>query len=108
MFSRILAGAISMLVGVIVIAVSAASAAAADDDPGEDAASSPLPALTVAPPTDYPDVRLFNGYAFSGQAAFDPADPRRLVVGIQSGTGCYVKASADGGRRWGALVPLPQ
>ena len=110
MLSRIMLRAASALAGVIVIAVSAASAAPPDDDPGADAASSPLPELTVAPPTDYPAVRLFNGYAFSGQAAFNPAYPKRLVVGIGSGslTGCYIKRSVDGGRTWGAPVRLPQ
>lgn len=106
MLSRILLGAVSVVAGGIFVA--AASAAAPDDDPGADAASSSLPELTVAPPIDYPDVRIFSGDAPSGHAAFDPADPRRLVIAIRSGARCYVKRSADGGRTWGPLVRLPQ
>ena len=59
----------------------------------------------MAPPTDYPDVRIFSGDASNGEAAFNPADPKRLVVGIASGTACYVKASADGGKTWGGAGP---
>jgi hypothetical protein len=105
MLSRILLGAVSVLAGGIL--VSAADAAGSDGDPSATAAASvPLPELTVAPPTDYPDVRILNRGL--GQAAFNPADPKRLVVAIVDGTACYVKASADGGKTWGALVQLPQ
>jgi hypothetical protein len=100
MLSRILLGAVSVVAGGIFVTV--AAAAGSDGDPSATAAASaPLPELTVAPPTDFPDVRLLNGYAFSGQAAVNPAQPKRLVVGIVSpGTPsrCYVKTSADGGR----------
>lgn len=104
MFSRILLGAVSVAGAIF---VSAIAAAGPDDDPSADTASSPLPELTVAPPTDYPDVRLGNGSSSGQGAAFNPVDPKRLVVGIGSGTGCYVKASANGGRTWGAIVQVP-
>jgi hypothetical protein len=108
MFSRILLGTVSMAAGGIL--VSAAAAAGPDADVSV-TASVPVPELTVAPPTDYRDVRLFNEYAFSGQAAFDPTNPRRLVVAIGvpgNPSKCDVRASVDGGKTWGAFVQLPQ
>jgi hypothetical protein len=107
MFSRIPLSTISMAAGGILVSV-AAAAGSHGDTSATAVESTPLPELTVAPPTDYRDVRLFNEYAFSSQAAFDTTNPKRLVVAIWSGTGCYVKRSADGGKTWGALVPLPQ
>jgi hypothetical protein len=107
MLRRVLLGAISMATSGIIVAAVAAAGSGSDASTTAEA-SAPLPELTVVPPTDFPDVRLVNGYAFSGQAAFNPADPKRLVVGIVFGTACYVKTSADGGKTWGALVQLPQ
>jgi hypothetical protein len=105
--SRILLRTVGLMVGGIF--AWAAAAAGSEGDPSVTAtASTPLPELTVAPPADFPDVRIVSGDASNGEAAFNPIDPKRLVVGIASGTACYVKASADGGKTWGALVQLPQ
>src|SRR5512147_1319858 len=97
------------IMGAVFFAATNPASALATDPNAQAPTSAPLPELTVAPPTDYPDVRLFNGDAYYvGQAAFNPANPKRLVVGIFFGTGCYVRRSADGGRTWGAPVRLPQ
>jgi hypothetical protein len=110
MFTQVLLSAIAMLAGSFL--VSAAAVAGSGSDASETAAAStPLPELRVAPPTDYPNVRLSSAYAFSGSAAFNPADPKRLAVGIvvvDTPSRCYVRMSADGGKTWGALVRLPQ
>ena len=102
MFSRILLGAVSVAGAIFVSAI----AAAGSDGDASANASAVLPELTVAPPTDYPDVRLGNGSSSGQGAAFNPADPKRLAIGGIS-SGCYVKTSADGGKTWGTRVQLP-
>ncbi len=97
--------------GMSLASITLASLAVAGPADGIDAAgaASPIAELTVGPPADYPDVRLFNGYGFSGQAAFNPRDPKRLAVGIVvvgNPSQCSVRTSADGGKTWAPPVPL--
>ena len=71
------------------------------------AASAPLSELTVAPPTDYPDIRILNGYAFSSQAAFNPADPKRLAVGIVFGRRATSSRAPTEGKHGGPWCNCP-
>lgn len=108
MLSRYLLSAISLAAAGIFGA--AAAAAEPGGDEGLIAAAPETPAeLREAPPIDYPAVRLLRGYLGDGPAAFNPADPKQLVVGIgfPGESRCAVKRSNDGGKTWGALVPLP-
>lgn len=58
---------------------------------------------SVTSPVDYPNVKISDGNATGGHLAFDPSDPKRLIVGINSGTGCRVKSSIDGGGNIGGF-----
>lgn len=103
------------LLGIVGIAtggfLAASAAAAGADADSTDGAAAPVAAAEVAtvPPTDYPNIRLFRGYAWNGAAAVNPADPRHLAVGIGflGHDQCYVKHSVDGGKTW-SLVQLPK
>lgn len=106
MVTRTLSAAVGMAASIILPAMALAGSGS-----GVSVISSPAPQaeLTVAPPSDFPDVRLLSGYVINGHAALNPTDPKRLVMGIgfPGDSKCYVKRSADGGKTWGPLVVLP-
>lgn len=94
---RLLSAILGIAAGALCFSTSTTSASDGD----EAAAAS----VTIAAPTDYPDVKL-SKREWNGSVAFSPVDPGRLAVALADDGDCYVKASADGGRTWGKLVRL--
>lgn len=92
-----------------ILAASAEVAAGGGDSLQGVATAAAIAETAAVPPTDYPNVRLFRGYAWNGPVAVNPADPRHLALGIGllGRNQCYVKHSADGGRTW-SLAQLPK
>lgn len=97
-------------IGIAIGGLLASAGGTAAADGGAGAATlleTPIAELAIAPPTDHPNIRLSSRGA-NGRVTFSPVDPRRLAVAIASNLECYVKTSADGGKTWGGLVPLPR
>lgn len=105
---RSLLGIVGIATGGFLVA-SAAAAGADGDSTGGAAAPVAAAEVNAVPPIDFPNIRLFRGYAWNGPAAVNPVDPRYLAVGIGflGHDQCYVKHSADGGKTW-SLVQLPK
>lgn len=96
---RLLSAILGIAAGALCFSTSTTSAS-----DGDAAAAAPL---TIAAPTDYPDVKLSN-QGSNGRVAFSPVDPRHLAVAIDDDPECSVRASADGGKTWQRPVRLPR